>query len=183
MKTIVNAFIKSNMDIKSEKYVDTLLESCFLQSDSVDYNLIKIKLGNKEFDAKSIKLYNLLKIEQKQLWQSLFKIVPQGVLLKDVLNDTVSLVSSLVLLILEFQPLTQYQFSKEEAKFLFVLYKLSSENKELNSENINSKYTTIFGSNLSEENINNTFTLLDKMGVGQLQNSIFVLEEEIYIKR
>ncbi len=121
------AYLKSHsVELPEEELQETLLGSITLQ-ESMDFSGLGYKwislrrTADGSVEALSLKPYNMLLADQRELRRKLLSLGAQGALLTTV-SGPLAVMGSLVLLLLEFEDAVALKYSEEQARVLLAVY-------------------------------------------------------------
>lgn len=121
------AYLKSHsLELPDAVLEETLLGAITLQA-SMDFSGLGYKWINLQrkadgsVEAMSLKPYNMLQADQRELRRKLLSLGAQGALLTTV-SGLLAVVASLVLLLLEFEDAMAHSYSEEQARVLLAIY-------------------------------------------------------------
>ncbi|MCB0547686.1 MAG: hypothetical protein KDD19_08860 [Phaeodactylibacter sp.] len=159
------AYLKSqSVALPEDELQEALLESIALQ-ESMDFsglgykwvNLRRNKDGSME--ALSLKPYNMLQADQRELRRKLLSLGAQGALLSTV-SGPLAVVASLVLLLLEFEDTIALEYSEEQARVLLAVYFADGR---LTKENIRKAYRAHHGEDIAPEALLENLAFLERI--------------------
>ncbi len=139
------------------------------------------KIGN-DISGESIKAYNILNVNQREIRNAVLKITLQGVALFPI-EKIVSGVASIILLILEFYELAKYDLTENTARTLYCIYLI--DKKEFSMNEILDIYNHKFKEKLKSESISEILSHLEYLKCLKIDNKsmLITMEEDIKIIR
>lgn len=180
------AYLKSHsVELPDEVLQEALLEAITLQ-ESMDFSGLGyrwINLRRKadgSVDALSLKPYNMLLADQRELRRKLLSLGAQGALLTTV-SGLLAVVASLVLLILEFEDAVALNYSEEQARVLLAIYFADGR---LTEDNIRKAYRRCHGQDIEPNALQESLDFLERIRtIRKKENSDWELIETITFRR
>lgn len=159
------AYLKSYaVELPEEELQEALLEAVTLR-ESMDFSGLGYKWINLRrkadgsVEALSLKPYNMLQADQRELRRKLLSLGAQGALLTTVFGP-LAVAASLVLLLLEFEDTVAIKYSEEQARVLLAAYFTDGR---LTEEEIRKAYKRCHGQDVEPNALQENLAFLERL--------------------
>ncbi|MCB0567463.1 MAG: hypothetical protein H6573_32370 [Lewinellaceae bacterium] len=159
------AYLKSrSIELPEAGLQEALLDTVTLQApmdfSGLDYKWVSLRRKEDgSVEALSLKPYNMLQANQRELRRKLLSIGAQGVLLTSV-SGLLSVAASLLLLILEFEEVMAHDFSEEQARVLLAVY---FADERLAEDDIQQAYRRCHGKGIEQDALQENLAILERI--------------------